>query len=75
MRWMPSLSSSGVAAKRLCSTNRCNCRKAGLNCTDLCACADDKDPCTNQNDDKCDDNDDDGDDESYSSKDRFKYVS
>jgi len=26
--------------KSRCSTNRCQCRKAGLNCTDLCSCSD-----------------------------------
>ena len=30
-----------------CGTNRCQCRKAGLNCTDLCACGDDDEPCVN----------------------------
>jgi len=29
------------AVKRRCSTNRCQCRRAGLLCTDLCHCSDD----------------------------------
>lgn len=34
--------------KERCSTNRCQCRKGGLNCTDLCCCNDDdEDPCDN----------------------------
>jgi len=35
--------------KEPCSTNRCQCRKAGLLCTDLCSCSeDDDDGCENQ---------------------------
>ena len=33
--------------KDRCSTNRCQCRKAGLNCTDLCSCSDSSDLCEN----------------------------
>lgn len=29
-------------AKQKCSTNRCQCRKAGLKCTDLCSCNEDE---------------------------------
>ena len=29
-----------------CSTNLCQCRKAGLNCTDLCNCSDNGETCT-----------------------------
>lgn len=37
-------------AKERCVTNRCQCRKVGLPCTDLCRCMDseeDEDPCHN----------------------------
>ena len=34
-------------AKERCSSNRCQCRKAGLNCTDLCTCSDEEEPCHN----------------------------
>ena len=34
--------------KTRCSTNRCNCRKAELKCTNLCRCADSGDLCENQ---------------------------
>ena len=34
-------------AKEKCSTNRCQCRKANLNCTDLCNCCDSGDICEN----------------------------
>ena len=30
-------------SKERCPTNRCQCRKAGLNCTDLCNCSDNAD--------------------------------
>ena len=33
--------------KKECGTNRCQCRKAGLNCTDLRTCGDDDEPCVN----------------------------
>ena len=36
----------GCATKR-CSTNRCQCRKANLSCTDLCSCCDRGDICEN----------------------------
>ena len=29
--------------KDRCSTNRCQCQKAGLGCTDLCGCPDGED--------------------------------
>lgn len=35
-------------SKSRCSTNRCNCRRAKLNCTDLCSCSDSNVPCDNQ---------------------------
>ena len=50
--------------------NRCQCRKAGLNCTDLCACGDEpcvncpSDPSSDQEDDKEDDDEDDEEDTS-----------
>ena len=34
-------------AKERCSTNSCQCRKANLNCTDLCNCCDSGDICEN----------------------------
>ena len=45
-----------------CSTNRCQRRKAGLTCTELCAWADDDEPCENalqedDGDEYIDDND------------------
>ena len=49
-------------AKERCSTNRCQCRKAGLLCTDLCSCLDDDDECENQQG-KYDDDDSDIEDE------------
>ena len=45
-------------AKERCSTNHCQCRKAGLNCTDLCSCSDNGELCENLHDN--DGNDDDG---------------
>ena len=42
-----------------CSSNRCNSRKAGLNCTDLCACSDNDVPCANQPEEKYESDDDD----------------
>ena len=33
--------------KQRCSTNRCQCRKAGVTCTELCACSNDDYPCEN----------------------------
>lgn len=57
-------------AKGRCSTNRCQCRKAGLKCTDLCSCIDGGDePCDNvadgdeQDSDENSDGDDDDDDD------------
>ena len=35
--------------KDRCSSNRCQCRKAGLNCTDLCGCSDSGSLCENSN--------------------------
>ena len=48
--------------KQRCSTNQCQCRKAGLTCTELCACSDDDEPCGNalqedDSDEYIDDND------------------
>ena len=55
-----------ACAKTRCSTNRCQCRKAGLTCTDLCKCSDsDEDACNNffaSDDQDIDDADDDDDD-------------
>ena len=35
-------------SREKCSTNRCQCHKAGLPCTDLCSCMDNEDePCNN----------------------------
>jgi len=33
--------------KNRCSNNRCQCRKSGLNCTDLCSCCDSAEACEN----------------------------
>lgn len=56
--------------KERCSTKRCQCRKAGLNCTDLCSCSDnDDEPCENiaqnneDNDESSDDEEMEGDDD------------
>ena len=47
-----------------CGTNKCQCRKAGLNCTDLCTYGDDDKPCVNcTSDPSSDEEDDDEDDE------------
>ena len=54
-------------AKERCSTNRWQCRKAGLNYTDLCSCSDSRELCENMYDNDGDDDegydDDDDDDE------------
>ena len=57
-----------ACAKSKCATNRCSCRKAGLNCTYVCSCSDrDDDVCENMEDEHegvvgdCDDDDDDDD--------------
>ena len=51
-------------AQERCSTKRCQCRKAGLNCTDLCSCSDIGELCENMHDnDDDDDDDDDGNDD------------
>ena len=56
------------SAKERCSANRCQCRKAGLSCTDLCSCSDSGELCENlhdndgDDDDGYDDDDDDDDD-------------
>ena len=34
--------------KQRCETNHCQCRKAGLNCTDLCRCSDNGEKCENK---------------------------
>ena len=36
--------------KTRCTTNRCKCRKNGLNCTDLCSCCEDCESCDNSAD-------------------------
>jgi hypothetical protein len=36
-----------ACAKSRCSTGQCRCRKAGLDCTDLCSCSDSEDECEN----------------------------
>ena len=44
-------------SKERCSTNPCQCRRAGLLCTDLCSCSDDSE-CDNQyqyDEDECSD--------------------
>ncbi|EDO28722.1 predicted protein [Nematostella vectensis] len=48
LRWKLEAVKCGCLKER-CSTNRCQCRKAGLPCTDLCGCADDEEgePCQN----------------------------
>ena len=52
-------------AKERCSTNCCQCRKAGLNCTHLCSCSDSREVCENMHDNDGDDDEgyDDDDDE------------
>ena len=45
-------------ANEQCLTNRCQRRKAGLQCKDLCSCSDDDDECENQQG-ECDDDDSD----------------
>lgn len=53
-------------SKQRCSSNRCQCRKAGLTCTELCSCSDADELCENvQEQDDSDDysDDDDIDDE------------
>ena len=53
--------------KERCSTKRCRCKKAGLNCTDLCSCSDIGKLCENMHDYDGDDDDgyddDDGNDD------------
>ena len=51
--------------KYRCANNRCNCRKAGLQCTDLCSCADNKedDCCHNVPDEEENDDEEEYDDE------------
>ena len=49
-------------AKKRCSTNRCQCKKNRLNCTDLCGCSDNGEQCENVLDN-------DSDDEKYSEED------
>ena len=41
--------------KQRCSTNRCQCKKNGLNCTDLCGCSDNGEQCENVLNDDSDD--------------------
>lgn len=41
--------SSGVdGSSKRCETNHCQCRKAGLNCTDPCSWSDNGDICENE---------------------------
>ena len=43
-----------------CASNRCQCRKNGLSCTDLCSCSDEEnEPCQNIFTEIMDDDDDD----------------
>ena len=44
-------------AKERCSTKRCQRRKAGLSCTDLCSCSDSRELCENLHDNDGDDDD------------------
>ena len=54
-KWLPMMTTLPPApeavkcgcAKERCSTNRCQCRKANLNCTDLCTCCNSGDICEN----------------------------
>ena len=46
-----------------CGTNRCQCRKAGLICIDLCARGDDDEPCVNCPSEPSSDQEDDGEDD------------
>ena len=60
--WVPVMSTQAPApisilqlvkcgcSKERCSTNRCQCRKNGLLCTDICSCSD-NDDCENHADD------------------------
>ena len=55
-----------ACTKQRCSTNRCQCRKAGLNCSDLFTCSDEEacdDACSDDHHLKTDDDEDDDDDE------------
>ena len=45
------------------SKKRCQCRKAGLNCTNLCSCSHSGKLCENMRDNDGDDDDDDDDDD------------
>ena len=49
-------------SKQRCSSNRCQCRKAGLTCTELCSCSDADELCENvqerDDSDDCSDDDD-----------------
>ena len=49
--------------KDRCANNRCKCRKAGLQCTDLCGCADND--CCNNVPDEEENSDDEDDMEEY----------
>ena len=46
--------------KTRCSTNRCNCLKAELKCTNLSSCADSGDLCDNQLDTDAEDEEENG---------------
>ena len=50
-------------AKEKCSTNRCQCRKAGRNCNDLCSYSDSGEQRENMHESDDDESDDDDDDD------------
>ena len=55
-----------ACTKKRCSTNRWQCRKAGVNCTDLCTCSDGEahdNVCSHDDHLKTDDDDSDDDDD------------
>ena len=54
------------------TTKRCQCRKAGMNCTDLCGCSDTGEDCENMPEDVGGDNEDDRDDDDEA---EYEYIS
>ena len=59
-----------TCAKEKCSTNRCQCWRAGLKCTDLCSCINGRDElCDNVADSGEEDNDEPDDDGDKGDKD------
>lgn len=60
-------------AKDRCANNRCQCRKAGLKCTDLCVCSVSGDDCKNKSEEDSDDDDDDDYDDSDDDDDDSEY--